>query len=137
MFSYTSLNILNVLLTSLCLFSSFAVLFETPVCIPPLSNSTTVFFFLSYILGIGSYFFLISALFLLLYSFFHTLYTVPLLSLPSLLLPLFSSMLSGKGCTTYFLLVFQEETFIPDFYRFKPPCLYILYTLHRLLLSSL
>ena len=102
-----------------------------------LLNSTMVSFFLFYILGIGSYFFLVPALFLLLHSFFHTLYTVLLLSLPFLLLPLSSSILPGKGYTICFLLVFQEETLVPDFYGFKPPCFYISHTLYRLLLSPL
>ena len=81
--------------------------------------------------------FLILALFLLLHSFFHTLYTVPLLSLSSLLLSLFSSIFPGKGCTTYFLLVFREEILVPNFCGFEPSCLYTSHTLHRSLLSPL
>ena len=103
----------------------------------PLPNSTAVSSFLSYILDTGSYFFLIPVLFLLLHSFSYTLYTAPLSSLPSLLLSLSSSIISDKGHTTYFLLIFQEETLVPNFHGFEPSCLYILYSLHRLLLSPL
>ena len=51
MFNHTFLNILNVLLTSLCLFSSFAIPFGTSVCMPPcyafssLEYATTPSFF--------------------------------------------------------------------------------------------
>ena len=103
----------------------------------PLPSSIIVFSFLSYILGTESISFLIPALFLLLYPFFYTLYTVLLSSLPFLLLPLSSSILPGKGYTICFSLVFQEETLVPDFYGFKPPCLHISHTLYRLLLSPL
>ena len=103
----------------------------------PLPSSIIVFSFLSYILGTESISFLIPALFLLLYPFFYTLYTVLLSSLPSLLLSLSSSIISDKGHTTYFLLIFQEETLVPNFHGFEPSCLYIPYTLYRLLLSPL
>ena len=83
-----------------------------------------VSFFLFYILGIESSFFLVPILFLLLCLFFYTLYTVPFLSLFSLLLPLFSSMLPGIGCTTCFLLASQEEILILGFYEFRLPCLH-------------
>ena len=102
---------------------------------PPLPSSTVVSSFLFYILGTESYSFFIPVLFLLLYLFFYTLYTALLLSLLFLFLPLSSFMLSGKDCTIYFLLVLQGEILALNFYRFKLSCLYILYTLHRLLLS--
>ena len=96
-----------------------------------------VFSFLSYILGIESLSFFIPILFLLLCLFFHTLYTAPLPSLPSLLLSLSSSMLPDISYTTYFLLTSQEEIFVFGFHRFGLPYLHTLYSLYILLLPLL
>ena len=93
--------------------------------------------FLSYILGTGSFFFLVPTLFLLLCLFFYTLYTAPLLSLPSLLLSLSNSMLSGIGYTICFSLVFWERILVLSFYGFEPLCLHISHSPHTLLLSLL
>jgi len=77
MFSYISLNILNVFLISLCLFSFFVVLFKISVCtllcyamLFPLWSilllpSSTIAFSLFYILDTRSLFFLVLILFLL------------------------------------------------------------------------
>jgi len=102
-----------------------------------LSSSTTVFSSLSYILGIESLFFFIPTLFFLLYLSFYTSHTTLLLSLFFLLFSLSSSILSSTDCTIYFSLVFQGKTLVPSFYGFEPYCFYILYNLHRLLLSPL
>ena len=97
-----------------------------------LSSSTTLFFFLPYILDIRFFFFLILTPFLQLHLFFYTLYTPLLSSLLSLLLLLSSSILLGIGRTTHFLLVSQGEILVPDFHGSIPPCLHILYSLHML-----
>ena len=97
-----------------------------------LPSSTTLFFFLPYILGIGSFFFPILTLFLQLYPSFHSLCTLLSSSLFFLLLLLSSSMLLGIGHIIYFLLVSQGEIFVPDFHRSVPPCLHILYSPHIL-----
>jgi len=87
MFSYTSLNILNILLMFLWLFFSFATSFGTSVCILlcyafPFMNilllpsSTMVSSFLYYILDTESSSFLVPVLFLLLYLFFYTPHTL-------------------------------------------------------------
>ena len=102
-----------------------------------LPSSTTVSFFLSYILGIGSLSFLAPTLFLLLHLFFHTLYTAPLSSLLSLLFSFSSSMLPSTGHTTYFSLVFQEETLVLSFHGFGPFCLHTSHSPHILLLPLL
>jgi len=100
--------------------------------IPLLPSSTTLFFFLLYILGIGSFFFPILTPFLQLYPFFHTLHTLLLSSFFFLLLFLSSSMLLGIGYTIYFLLVSQEEILVSDFCGSISSCLYILYSPHTL-----
>jgi len=102
-----------------------------------LPSSTTFFFFLSYILGIRFFFFLVLTPFSQLYSFFYTLHTLLLLSLLSLLLLFSSSMLLGIGHTTHFLLVSQGGILVPDFCRSVLSCLCILYSPHILLLSPL
>ena len=56
------------------------------------SSSTTLFFFLSYILDIKSFSFLVLTPFSQLYFFFYTLHTIPLLFLLFLLFLFFSSM---------------------------------------------
>ena len=149
MFNCTSLNILNILLTSLCLSSSYTVLFGTPVHVPPCCtflsmgcchSPTLLWFLLSYsifwVWDLTLFSFQYSFSYCILSSF-YTLYTAPLSSLPSLLLSLSSFMLPGKGYTIYFWLVFQRETLVFNFYGFEPPYLHIPHTLHRLLLSSL
>ena len=106
MSSYTSLNILNVLLTFFYLLSSLTVPFRVSVHVPlycafPSVGYTTslqfyyFFFFLPYILGIKFFFFIILTSFSQLYLSFYTLYTPLSLSFLSLLLLLFSSMLLG------------------------------------------
>ena len=102
-----------------------------------LPSSTTFFFFLPYILGIRSFFFLILTPFSQLHPSFHTLYTPLSLFLLSVLLLLSSSMLLGIGCTTCFLLVSQGEILVLDFCRSILPCLYILYSPHTLPSSPL
>jgi len=125
MFSYTSFNILNILLMFLWLSFSFAVPFETSVCVllycaftfmdtSLLPSSTMVFSFLYYILGTESSFFFVPVLFLLLYLLLHS----------------FWQMLC-------FLLVFQEKTLVLSFYGFKLSCFHIPHSLYRLPLSSL
>ena len=146
--NYTSLSILNILLTSLCsspfltvpldLLSIYylAALFSlwgTPL----LSSSTILFFSLPYILGIEFFFFPILTPFLQLHPFFYTLHTLLLSSLLSLLLLLSSSTLLGIGCTTHFLLVSQGGILVSDFHGFVPPYFHILYSLHMLLPSLL
>ena len=101
------------------------------------SSSTTLFFFLPYILGIRSFFFLILTPFSQLHPSFYTLHTPLLLFLLSLLLLLSSSILLGIGCTIHFLLVSQGEILIPDFCRSILPCLYILHSPHTLPSSPL
>ena len=105
--------------------------------IPLLSSSTTLFFFLSYILGIRSFFFPILTPFSQLHLSFHTLYTLLSLSLLFLLLLLSSSTLLGIDYTTYFLLVSQGGILVSDFYGSILFCLCILYSSHMLLLSLL
>ena len=102
---------------------------------PLLPSSTTLFFFLPYILGIRSLSFSILTLFLQLHLFFYTLHTVPLSFLLFLLLFLSSSMLFGISCTIYSLLVFQGRILVLDFYRSVPPYLCILHNPHMLLPS--
>jgi len=102
-----------------------------------LSSSTILFFFLSYILGIKFFFFLVLISLSQLYSFFHTLHTPFSLSLLFLLLFFFSSMLLGIDYTTHFLLVSQGGILVPDFCRSVLPCLYVLYSPYMLLLSPL
>ena len=111
---------------------------STPLWSPlqlSLPSSTTLFFFLPYILGIRSLSFSILTLFLQLHLFFHTLHTVPLSFLLFLLLFLSSSMLFGISCTIYSLLVFQGRILVLDFYRSVPPYLCILHNPHMLLPS--
>ena len=143
-FSHTSLNILNILLKSLCLSPSLAVPFRTSVymllcctfpfvgCTASPPSSTTLFFFLFYILGIRFLFFPILTPFLQLYPSFYILYIVPLSLLLFLLSLLSSSMLFGMSHTTCSLLVFQGGILVLDFCKFVPPCLYILYNPHML-----
>ena len=143
-FNHTSLNILNILLKSLCPSPSLAVPFRTSVymllcctfpfvgCTASPPSSTTLFFFLFYILGIRFLFFPILTPFLQLYPFFHTLHTLLLSSFFFLLLFLSSSMLLGIGCTIYFLLVSQEKILVSDFCGSISSCLYILYSPHTL-----
>ena len=101
--------------------------------IPLLSSSTTLFFFLPYILNIRSFFFLVLTPFLQLHPSFHTLHTSLLSSLFSLLLLLSSSMLLSIGHITCFLLVSQEGILVLDFCRSIPSCLHIFHSLHMLL----
>lgn len=132
MFSYTSFNILNILLMFLWLSFSFAVPFETSVCVllycaftfmntSLLPSSTMVFSFLYYILGTESSSFFVPVLFLLLYLLLHSTYYI----------------LSGRCYTTCFLLVFQEKTLVLSFHGFKLSCFHIFHSLYRLPLSSL
>ena len=93
---------------------------------PLLPSSTTFFFFLPHILGIRFFFFLVLIPFSQLHPSFHTLYTLLLSSLFSLLLFLSSSMLLGIDCTTHFLLVSQKEIFVLNFCESVPSCLCIL-----------
>ena len=97
-----------------------------------LSSSTTLFFFLPYILDIRFFFFLILTPFLQLHLFFYTLYTPLLSSLLSLLLLFSSSMLLSIGHTICFLLVSQEEILVSDFCGSVPLCLCIFHSLHTL-----
>ena len=143
MSSYTSLNILNVLLTFFCLLPFPLCLSEfLSICylamlfslwsVLLLLSSTTLFFFLLYILGIRFFFFLILTPFSQLHPCFHTLHTPLLSSLLFLLLLLSSSMLLGIDHTTHFLLISQGGILVPDFCRSIPPCLHILYSPHML-----
>ena len=104
---------------------------------PLLPSSTTLFFFLPYILGIRSFFFPILIPFSQLHPFFYTLHT-PLSSFLLFLLLLFSSsMLLGMSHTIYFLLVSQGGILVLDFCRSVLSCLYILHSLYILLLLLL
>ena len=141
--SHTSLNILNVLLTSLCLPPSLAVPFGVSVHVLPcctflsVGHTTSPQFHHSLFLptlhsGYKILFFLILIPFSQLHSSFHTLHTPLFSSLLSLLLLLSSSMLLGIGYTIHFLLVSQEGILVPNFCESVPPCLYILYSSHTL-----
>ena len=113
-----------------------AVLFSLWGMLLP-SSSTPLFFFLSYILGIRSFFFPIMTPFSQLHPSFHILHTVPLSFLLFLLPLLSSSMLFGISYTTCSLLVFQGGILVLDFCGFILPCLYILHNPHMLPLSLL
>ena len=99
---------------------------------PLLPSSTTLFFFLLYILDIRSFFFLVLISFSQFYSSFHTLYTPLLLSLLFLLFFLSSSILLGIGHTIHFLLISQERILVPDFCKSISPCLCILHSPYTL-----
>jgi len=112
MFSYTSLNILNILLMFLWLFFSFATSFGTSVCILlcyafPFMNilllpsSTMVSSFLYYILDTESSSFLVPVLFLLLYLFFYTPHTI--LFLADITLHVFHLSFKEKPLSSVFM----------------------------------
>ena len=149
MSSYTSLNILNILLTSLCsppsLTAPFGVSVHVlPCCaFPSVGHAAYLQFHYSLFLPTlysghkilllsCSNTFLVLIPFLQLHPSFYTLYTPLLSSLLSLLLLLSSSMLLDIGHTTHFLLLSQEGILIPDFHGSVLPCLCILYSLHIL-----
>ena len=144
MFSYTSLNILNVLLVSLCLSSPFAVFFGISVHVlfycafSSIESATTFQFYYSFFLSV-----LHSGHKISLFSCSNILFSIAsflpysthctLSSLPYLLLYFSNSILLGKGHTIYFSLVFRGRNPGLDFHGSIHLCYYILYTPHMLL----